>query len=78
MDFDQRVEAVAAAERFQNDPTGVNEDSREQQDSTAAQILLGREELPHVSITNDQVRTAHRTPPSGNFASLSQQLYSVA
>ena len=57
MDFEQRVEAVAAAERFQNDPTGVTEDSREQQDSTAAQILLGREELPEVSITEDQVRT---------------------
>lgn len=55
MDFDQRVAAVAAAERFQNDPTGVNEDSREEQDSTAAQILLGREELPNVSITDDQV-----------------------
>ena len=59
MDFDQLVEAVAAAERFQNDPTGVNEDSREQQDSTAAQILLGREELPEVSISDDQVRTVN-------------------
>jgi hypothetical protein len=37
---------------------GVNRDSQEEQDAIAAQILLGREELPHVSITPDQVRAA--------------------
>jgi magnesium chelatase subunit D len=56
MSFEQRVEAVAAAERFQNFPTQVLDESREEQDATAASILLGREMLPEVAITDDQVR----------------------
>ena len=72
MDFEQRVEAVAAAERFQNDPTGVTEDSREQQDSTAAQILLAaRNSRKCPSPTTRCARRElhmrwefHRTPPA--------------
>jgi magnesium chelatase subunit D len=55
MDFEERVKAVLAAERFQNEPRAVNLEAQEEQDATAAQILLGREELPDVKITPDQV-----------------------
>lgn len=61
-DFDQRVAAVEAAEKFQNNPLLVNEEVQEEQDSTAAQILYGREMLPEVSISDEQV---HSCPCKG-------------
>lgn len=50
------MQAVAAAERFQNSPLEVFDEVREIQDGTSAQILLGREMLPEVKMSNDQVK----------------------
>lgn len=50
------MQAVAAAERFQNSPGEVFDEVREVQDGTSAQILLGREMLPEVKMSTEQVK----------------------
>lgn len=50
------VQAVRAAERFQDTPLEVFDEVREMQDGTSAQILLGREMLPEVKISDEQVK----------------------
>lgn len=61
---DQRVEAAEAAARFQDYPDEVFDEVAETTDATVSQIILARESLPEVEISNDQVRRRRRNSAS--------------
>ena len=53
--FGERVEAIDAAVRFQDDATGVITDTQELTDGLRTNVILAREYLKEVVITPDQV-----------------------
>jgi len=75
--FGERVEAIDAAVRFQDDATGVITDTQELTDGLRTNVILAREYLKEVVITPDQVKYLVEEARRGGVQGHRAELFAV-